>query len=161
LWVLGNHRLLCGDGTKRDDLERVLDRSSSDMIFTDLPYNADYSGKTSQRLKIVNDNLGDGFSHFLAAACQACLRLELKGFDFRIFDLWCIKTTAGQSCLNWGSNSWQRIKITSSGSAFESLSSSSSRESSAPCSNSGIVDFSFATHSSISARPFEDSSVMA
>src|SRR5580704_307670 len=68
LWLLGNHRLLCGDGTKRDDLERVLGASSSDMIFTDLPYNADYSGKTSQRLKIVNDNLGDGLSAVLAAA---------------------------------------------------------------------------------------------
>ena len=76
LWLLGNHRLLCGDGTKRDDLERVLDGSSSDMIFTDLPYNADYSGKTSQRLKIVNDNLGDGFSAFLAAACQAMLAVN-------------------------------------------------------------------------------------
>ena len=76
LWLLGNHRLLCGDGTKRDDLERVLGASSSDMIFTDLPYNADYSGKTSQRLKIVNDNLGDGFSAFLTTACQAMLAVN-------------------------------------------------------------------------------------
>jgi len=76
LWMLGNHRLLCGDGTKRGDLERVLNAASSDMIFTDLPYNADYSGKTAQRLKLVNDNLGDQFSAFLQAACQAMLAIN-------------------------------------------------------------------------------------
>jgi DNA modification methylase len=58
------------------DLERVLDASSSDLIFTDLPYNADYTGKTSRRLTIVNDNLGDGFSAFLATACQAMLAVN-------------------------------------------------------------------------------------
>jgi hypothetical protein len=72
LWMLGNHRLLCGDGTKRGDLERVLNAASSDMIFTDLPYNADYSGKTAQRLKLVNDNLGDQFSAFLQPPAKPC-----------------------------------------------------------------------------------------
>src|SRR5260370_10937164 len=76
LWLLGEHRLLCGDGTKRGDLERVLDGFSSDLIFTDLPYNANYTGKTSSRLTIVNDNLGDQFGRFLAAACEAMLAVN-------------------------------------------------------------------------------------
>ena len=76
LWVLGNHRLLCADSTQLDQLERVLDGSKSDMIFTDLPYNADYQGKTSQGLRIVNDNLGDKFKAFLAAACEAMLAVN-------------------------------------------------------------------------------------
>jgi DNA modification methylase len=76
LWLLGSHRLLCGDGTKRGDLERVLGDSGSDMIFTDLPYNTNYSGKTARRLTIVNDNLGDQFVVFLAAACQAMLAVN-------------------------------------------------------------------------------------
>ncbi len=76
LWLLGEHRLLCGDGTKRGDLERVLDGSGSDLIFTYLPYNSNYTGKTSSRLTIVNDNLGDHFSDFLAAACEAMLAVN-------------------------------------------------------------------------------------
>jgi DNA modification methylase len=76
LWLLGNHRLLCGDGTSHGDLEQVLGGSSSDMVFTDLPYNANYSGKTARRLTIVNDNLGDQFVVFLAAACQAMLAVN-------------------------------------------------------------------------------------
>jgi DNA modification methylase len=76
LWVLGNHRLLCGDGTKHGDLERVLTGATSDMIFTDLPYNANYTGKTAHRLTIVNDNLGDQFVEFLDAACQAMLAVS-------------------------------------------------------------------------------------
>jgi DNA modification methylase len=76
LWLLGDHRLLCGDGTKRGDLERVLNRSSSDMVFTDLPFNCNYVGKTLRRLTIVNDNLGEQFSEFLSAACVALLAVN-------------------------------------------------------------------------------------
>jgi DNA modification methylase len=76
LWLLGDHRLLCGDGTKRSDLERVLGGSASGMIFTDLPFNVSYTGKTARRLTIVNDNLGDQFVVFLAAACDAMLAVN-------------------------------------------------------------------------------------
>lgn len=76
LWILGDHRLLCGDGTKGEDLERVLGGTSSDMIFTDLPYNTDYVGKTSSRLKIANDNLGEQFGAFLSAACRSMLKVH-------------------------------------------------------------------------------------
>jgi DNA modification methylase len=73
LWLLGEHRLLCGDSTQPDQMQRVLDGRSSDMIFTDLPYNAAYEGKTSRRMTIVNDDLGDQFGIFLSAACGAML----------------------------------------------------------------------------------------
>ena len=76
VWLLGEHRLLCGDSTRRDQLDRALNGETSHMIFTDLPYNADYSGKTSRRLTIVNDNLGDRFREFLAAACSAMLAVN-------------------------------------------------------------------------------------
>lgn len=39
LWQLGNHRLLCGDATKKEDVERLLESDKADMIFTDPPYN--------------------------------------------------------------------------------------------------------------------------
>jgi DNA modification methylase len=73
LWLLGEHRLLCGDSTQPEQLQRVLDGKLSDMIFTDLPYNAAYEGKTSRRMTIVNDDLGDQFGAFLSAACGVML----------------------------------------------------------------------------------------
>jgi len=76
LWVLGNHHLLCGDGTKREDLDRLLGGARSHMVFADLPYNTDYEGKTSSRLRIANDDLGDQFDTFLAAACRSILAVN-------------------------------------------------------------------------------------
>ena len=63
LWVLGEHRLLCGDATVLADVERVLDGQLADMTFTDPPYNVDYgsSPRTScaaSKRPILNDNLG-------------------------------------------------------------------------------------------------------
>jgi len=39
LWILGRHRLLCGDATKKEDVERLMDGKKADMVFTDPPYN--------------------------------------------------------------------------------------------------------------------------
>jgi DNA modification methylase len=44
LWVLGEHRLLCGDSTKADDVERLMAGAKADMIFTDPPYGVNYEG---------------------------------------------------------------------------------------------------------------------
>lgn len=38
LWLLGEHRLLCGDSTKQEDVERLMDGNKADMVFTDPPY---------------------------------------------------------------------------------------------------------------------------
>lgn len=38
LWILGDHRLLCGDSTKSEDVERLMDGERADMVFTDPPY---------------------------------------------------------------------------------------------------------------------------
>jgi len=55
LWILGKHRLLCGDSTKREDVERLMDGKKADMVLTDPPYGVDYTGKTKDALKIQND----------------------------------------------------------------------------------------------------------
>ena len=44
LWILGSHRLLCGDSTKVDDVERLMDGAKADMMFTDPPYGVNYEG---------------------------------------------------------------------------------------------------------------------
>jgi DNA modification methylase len=74
LWVLGEHRLLCGDATVLADIERVLGGQLADMTFTDPPYNVEYGSSAKDRLrgnrrKILNDDLGTGFEAFLRDAC--------------------------------------------------------------------------------------------
>src|ERR687892_2751748 len=78
LWVLGNHRLLCGDATVLADVERVLDGQLADMTWTDPPYNVDYANSPKDKLrrnkrKILNDDLGSGFEAFLHDACTSIL----------------------------------------------------------------------------------------
>lgn len=68
LYELGRHRLLCGDATSREDVQKLLGGGAlkADMVFTDPPYNVDYTGKTANALKIENDKKEDGaFAAFL------------------------------------------------------------------------------------------------
>jgi DNA modification methylase len=76
LWILGKHRILCGDGTLGGDLVRVLDGKPCHLVFTDLPYNVDYCGKGPSRMKFQNDNLGAAFGPFLRSACDAMLAVS-------------------------------------------------------------------------------------
>ncbi|MDD3371539.1 MAG: site-specific DNA-methyltransferase [Alphaproteobacteria bacterium] len=74
VYVLGNHRLLCGDSTVLANVEKVLDGALADMVFTDPPYNVDYGNTAKDKLRgndrrIMNDNLGEGFEAFLYDAC--------------------------------------------------------------------------------------------
>ena len=73
VWVLGDHRLLCGDATSMDAIQTVLAGGLADMVFTDPPYNVDYVGKTATKLKIGNDALGGKFYDFLREACTNVL----------------------------------------------------------------------------------------
>jgi len=78
LWILGNHRVLCGDATVLGDVEKVLAGGLADMVFTDPPYNVNYGATMKDKIRgtrrrIANDNLGDGFEKFLGAACANML----------------------------------------------------------------------------------------
>lgn len=73
VWVLGPHRLLCGDATVAASYEALLEGERVDMVFTDPPYNVNYANSAKDKLRgkdraILNDNLGDGFYDFLLAA---------------------------------------------------------------------------------------------
>ena len=74
VWILGEHRLLCGDATVMTDIEKVLDGGLADMVFCDPPYNVNYGATMKDKLrgtnrKIANDNLGSDFEQFLRDAC--------------------------------------------------------------------------------------------
>lgn len=74
MWVMGEHVLLCQDGTRRENLARVLGNHPCNLVFTDPPYGVDYTGKGPTSMRIVNDDLGSGeFGSFLHAACDAIL----------------------------------------------------------------------------------------
>lgn len=63
LWLLGRHRLICGDSTKSGTYERLMDGKKANLIVTDPPYNVKYEGTAG---KIKNDNLSaDVFFNFL------------------------------------------------------------------------------------------------
>lgn len=80
LWQLGNHRLLCGDSTSSEDLQKLMDGDLADMAFTDPPYNVDYGNNAKDKMRgkdrrILNDNLGDNFYGFLKAALSNLLNI--------------------------------------------------------------------------------------
>jgi DNA modification methylase len=75
VWILGEHRLICGDATQMADIEKVLAGGLADMVFTDPPYNVAYEGKTAKKLTIDNDALGGKFYEFLRDASANMLAM--------------------------------------------------------------------------------------
>ena len=73
VWLLGRHRLMCGDSTSIDAVERLMDGQKADMVFTDPPYNIDYQGLNDKREKIKNDKMPDDeFVQFLGDSLMGC-----------------------------------------------------------------------------------------
>lgn len=73
LWKLGDHYLLCGDATKSEDIDKLLQGKKADLVVTDPPYNVAVSSDSQElqesgRGKIMNDNMSDSdFDDFLTA----------------------------------------------------------------------------------------------
>lgn len=55
LWLLGDHRLMCGDSTNRETVERLLDGEKADMVFTDPPYGVNVKGGKGKGNLIMGD----------------------------------------------------------------------------------------------------------
>jgi DNA modification methylase len=73
LWILGNHRLLCGDSTDVLAVERLMDGKKADMVFTDPPYNIGYQDMGAKFEKIANDKMSDEeFLDFLRSTVMPC-----------------------------------------------------------------------------------------
>ena len=79
VWIMGQHRLLCGDATDPASYDTLLGTERVAMIFQDPPYNVDYANSPKDKLRgthrpILNDNLGEGFQAFLLAALKPALQ---------------------------------------------------------------------------------------
>jgi DNA modification methylase len=59
IYQLGEHRVVCGDSTKKEDVEKLMDGKMADMVFTDPPYNVDYKGMQNSKQwdSIANDEM--------------------------------------------------------------------------------------------------------
>ncbi|TYP78484.1 MULTISPECIES: site-specific DNA-methyltransferase [Nitrosomonas] len=78
VWLLGKHRLLCGDATDPDSYSSLLGDEHVAMIWQDPPYNVDYANTAKDKQRgthrpILNDNLGEEFQSFLLAALKPAL----------------------------------------------------------------------------------------
>jgi DNA modification methylase len=73
VWQLGRHRLMCGDSTSIDAVEKLMDGAKADMVFTDPPYNINYMGLSGKHDKIKNDKMPDAdFVDFLTQSLMGC-----------------------------------------------------------------------------------------
>lgn len=83
LWLLGRHRLLCGDSTKIESYETLMDGKLANLTVTDPPYNVNYEGTAG---KIKNDNMAnDAFYNFLLSSFQGMEAVMAKDASIYVF----------------------------------------------------------------------------
>jgi DNA modification methylase len=90
LWLLGRHRLLCGDSTDAGAWDKLLAGRQIGMVWTDPPYGVSYVGKTKDALTIDNDDLDE-------SALEELLRgsLSLAWAHCRAGAAWCVAAPPG------------------------------------------------------------------
>lgn len=103
VWLLGRHRLMCGDSTSVDAVDRLMDGAKADVVFTDPPYRMDATGGSSQPIGRAAAKLGEAIAHlcefdpvaFLAALPLAFSKGKMSAYIFCNKDL-------VPDYLNWG-----------------------------------------------------------
>lgn len=86
VWLLGKHRVMCGDSTSVDAVQTLVQSQLVDMWLTDPPYNVAYEGGTKEKLTIQNDSMGDDqFRQFLRDACVTADTVMKPGAVFYIW----------------------------------------------------------------------------
>lgn len=86
VWILGKHRLMCGDSCSVEAVTKLTEGGGVDMLLTDPPYNVAYEGATKEKLTIQNDNMGnDQFRQFLRDAFVTADLMMKAGAVFYIW----------------------------------------------------------------------------
>ena len=86
IYILGNHRLMCGDSTSIDAVEKLMDGQLADQLVTDPPYNIAYEGGSKKREQIKNDEMADEeFRQFLKDVYIAANAVMKSGAVFYIW----------------------------------------------------------------------------
>jgi DNA modification methylase len=108
LWLLGEHRVLCGDATKTEDVERLMDGEKAQLLFTDPPYNVGFNGRSGKHEIIKNDNLSkEDFESFIQGVCNT-----IKKINPDAYYIWCNWNFYGilqeklsyKTCIVWAKN---------------------------------------------------------
>lgn len=86
LWLLGEHRILCGDAMEENCIRKLMENQLADCVFTDPPYNVNYEGRTTDQLKLAQDNLSLGeFCEFLETSFKHIRTVMKDTASFYIF----------------------------------------------------------------------------
>ena len=105
---LGDHRLMCGDSTSIDAVEKLMDGNKVDLIFTDPPYNVSFNGRSGKHDVIKNDNLSKSdFEIFISEVCNT-----IRVIDPKAYYIWCNWNFYGilqdkldyKTCIVWAKN---------------------------------------------------------
>ena len=108
IYILGNHRLMCGDSTSIDAVEKLMDGTAVDLIFTDPPYNVGFNGRSGKHEVIKNDNLSESdFATFIEEVCNT-----IKAINPKAYYIWCNWNFYGilqgkldyKTCIVWAKN---------------------------------------------------------
>jgi DNA modification methylase len=108
IWTLGKHRLMCGDSTSIDAVDKLMDGQKADMVFTDPPYNVSFNGRSGKHEVIKNDNLSDkDFENFIIEIANI-----IKTIDPKAYYIWCNWKFYGilqnlleyKACIVWAKN---------------------------------------------------------
>jgi len=108
VWLLGDHRLMCGDSTSIDAVEKLMAGEKVDIIFTDPPYNVAFNGRSGKHDVIKNDNLSEAeFDSFIDGVVATVHAVAPK-----VYYIWCNWKFYGalqdrldyKACIVWAKN---------------------------------------------------------
>lgn len=86
IWMLGDHRLMCGDCRSKSDVSALMTGQHADLCVTDPPYNVNYEGGTEDELTIQNDSMeNDLFATFLKQVFSVMYAVLKPGSSYYIF----------------------------------------------------------------------------
>ena len=108
LYILGNHRLLCGDSTNILHVEKLMDGNKADMVFTDPPYNVAFNGRSGKFDVIKNDDLSEDLFDELIIRMVEIINI-LKPNHYYVWCNWKFYATLQtklpfKGCIVWAKN---------------------------------------------------------